>query len=197
MFLFLSLRDVLCGLLLCANLTERPKFGDLQGKLTSLTIHHQNRYMDCRWSGFFNQRTCICRMRWESMLKFGLLRPSVFQGRSCSAGWWSGSGLRGGRDAMWAKHDVFGAPLPPRHNLQPQLVSGLLVLTRLLPPRGESVFSRHVFTFCEVVWRVQTLSLKLSCRFVAMRWSASVMLTTPGRIAVCSTLFLPQPQTMD
>ncbi|KAM9716909.1 disintegrin and metalloproteinase domain-containing protein 11 isoform 1-T1 [Menidia menidia] len=41
-------QDVLCGLLLCTNLTERPSFGELQGKLTSLTIHHQNRYMDCR-----------------------------------------------------------------------------------------------------------------------------------------------------
>uniref|UniRef100_A0A8C6LAU7 ADAM metallopeptidase domain 11 n=1 Tax=Nothobranchius furzeri TaxID=105023 RepID=A0A8C6LAU7_NOTFU len=41
-------QDVLCGLLLCTNLTERPRFGELQGKLTSLTVHHQNRYMDCR-----------------------------------------------------------------------------------------------------------------------------------------------------
>ncbi|XP_054899070.1 disintegrin and metalloproteinase domain-containing protein 11 isoform X2 [Poeciliopsis prolifica] len=41
-------QDVLCGLLLCTNLTERPRFGELQGRLTSLTIHHQNRYMDCR-----------------------------------------------------------------------------------------------------------------------------------------------------
>uniref|UniRef100_A0A1A8FIR1 ADAM metallopeptidase domain 11 n=3 Tax=Nothobranchius korthausae TaxID=1143690 RepID=A0A1A8FIR1_9TELE len=40
-------QDVLCGLLLCTNLTERPRFGELQGKLTSLTVHHQNRYMDC------------------------------------------------------------------------------------------------------------------------------------------------------
>uniref|UniRef100_A0A8C4GKN9 ADAM metallopeptidase domain 11 n=1 Tax=Dicentrarchus labrax TaxID=13489 RepID=A0A8C4GKN9_DICLA len=41
-------QDVLCGLLLCTNLTARPRFGELQGKLISLTIHHQNRYMDCR-----------------------------------------------------------------------------------------------------------------------------------------------------
>lgn len=45
-----SLRDVLCGLLLCTNLTAKPSFGELQGKLTSLTIQHQNRYMDCRWA---------------------------------------------------------------------------------------------------------------------------------------------------
>lgn len=44
------LRDVLCGLLLCTNLTAKPSFGELQGKLTSLTIQHQNRYMDCRWA---------------------------------------------------------------------------------------------------------------------------------------------------
>ncbi|XP_077594819.1 disintegrin and metalloproteinase domain-containing protein 11-like [Stigmatopora nigra] len=41
-------QDVLCGLLLCTNVTEKPSFGELQGKLTGLTIHHQNRYMDCR-----------------------------------------------------------------------------------------------------------------------------------------------------
>uniref|UniRef100_A0A3P8TAP2 ADAM metallopeptidase domain 11 n=1 Tax=Amphiprion percula TaxID=161767 RepID=A0A3P8TAP2_AMPPE len=41
-------QDVLCGLLLCTNLTDRPRFGELQGKITSLTIHHQSRYLDCR-----------------------------------------------------------------------------------------------------------------------------------------------------
>lgn len=44
------IRDVLCGLLLCTNLTAKPRFGELQGKVTSLTIHHQNRYMDCRYT---------------------------------------------------------------------------------------------------------------------------------------------------
>lgn len=38
---------------------------------------------------------------------------------------------------MWAKHDVFGASLPPGPHLQPQLLPGLLVLAHLLPPRGE------------------------------------------------------------
>lgn len=52
-FSLVSIRDVLCGLLLCTNLTAKPRFGELQGKLTSLTIHHQNRYMDCRWGSFF------------------------------------------------------------------------------------------------------------------------------------------------
>ncbi|XP_056436202.1 disintegrin and metalloproteinase domain-containing protein 11-like isoform X2 [Gadus chalcogrammus] len=40
--------DVLCGFLFCANLTVKPKFGDLQGDVTSLTIYHQNKYLDCR-----------------------------------------------------------------------------------------------------------------------------------------------------
>lgn len=99
---------------------------------------------------------------------------------------------------MWAKHDVFGAPLPPRHNLQPQLVSGLLVLTHLLPPRRESVFFHDTFY---VLWsHVASSDFEfeiVSCRFVVMRSSVSAMLTTPGRIAVCSTPFLPQPQQMD
>ncbi|XP_066554662.1 disintegrin and metalloproteinase domain-containing protein 11 isoform X2 [Amia ocellicauda] len=41
-------QDVLCGFLLCANITEKPLFGDLEGEVTSLTIYHQNKYMDCR-----------------------------------------------------------------------------------------------------------------------------------------------------
>ncbi|XP_034049915.1 disintegrin and metalloproteinase domain-containing protein 11-like isoform X2 [Thalassophryne amazonica] len=41
-------QDVLCGLLLCTNVTATPRFGELQGALTSLTVHHQHRYMDCR-----------------------------------------------------------------------------------------------------------------------------------------------------
>ncbi|KAG9350111.1 hypothetical protein JZ751_026464, partial [Albula glossodonta] len=41
-------QDVLCGFLLCANMTAKPKFGDLQGEVTSLTIYHQNKYLDCR-----------------------------------------------------------------------------------------------------------------------------------------------------
>ncbi|KAM4624563.1 disintegrin and metalloproteinase domain-containing protein 11 [Polymixia lowei] len=41
-------QDVLCGFLLCTNLTSKPRFGELQGELTRLTISHQNRYLDCR-----------------------------------------------------------------------------------------------------------------------------------------------------
>lgn len=41
-------RDVLCGFLFCANMTMKPKFGDLQGEVTSFTLYHQNKYLDCR-----------------------------------------------------------------------------------------------------------------------------------------------------
>ncbi|KAM9837929.1 LOW QUALITY PROTEIN: disintegrin and metalloproteinase domain-containing protein 11 [Aulostomus maculatus] len=41
-------QDVLCGLLLCSNVTAKPRFGELQGKLTGLTVHHQGSYLDCR-----------------------------------------------------------------------------------------------------------------------------------------------------
>lgn len=47
-----SFRDVLCGFLFCANVTVKPKFGDLQGEVTSFTLYHQNKYLDCRW-GFW------------------------------------------------------------------------------------------------------------------------------------------------
>nr|XP_023691568.1 disintegrin and metalloproteinase domain-containing protein 11-like isoform X2 [Paramormyrops kingsleyae] len=41
-------QDVLCGLLLCSNMTVKPKVGEVQGEVTSLTIYHQNKYMACR-----------------------------------------------------------------------------------------------------------------------------------------------------
>uniref|UniRef100_A0A673Z9J8 ADAM metallopeptidase domain 11 n=1 Tax=Salmo trutta TaxID=8032 RepID=A0A673Z9J8_SALTR len=41
--------DVLCGFLFCANMTLKPKFGDLEGEVTSLTIYHQNKYLDCSY----------------------------------------------------------------------------------------------------------------------------------------------------
>uniref|UniRef100_A0A7N8XE80 Disintegrin and metalloproteinase domain-containing protein 11-like n=2 Tax=Mastacembelus armatus TaxID=205130 RepID=A0A7N8XE80_9TELE len=41
-------QDVLCGFLFCANMTMKPKFGDLQGEVTSFTLYHQNKYLDCR-----------------------------------------------------------------------------------------------------------------------------------------------------
>ncbi|XP_015217483.1 disintegrin and metalloproteinase domain-containing protein 11 isoform X2 [Lepisosteus oculatus] len=41
-------QDVLCGFLFCANATGKPRFGELSGEVTSLTIYHQNKYLDCR-----------------------------------------------------------------------------------------------------------------------------------------------------
>ncbi|MCJ8738088.1 hypothetical protein PDJAM_G00031680 [Pangasius djambal] len=40
--------DVLCGFLLCSNMTMKPRYGDLDGEITSLTIYHQNKYLDCQ-----------------------------------------------------------------------------------------------------------------------------------------------------
>lgn len=56
-----------------------------------------------------------------------------------SAGRWPGPGLRGGWDALWSKHDVFGSSLSPCPHFQPQHLPRLLLLTYLLPPWGESV----------------------------------------------------------
>ncbi|XP_028825407.1 disintegrin and metalloproteinase domain-containing protein 11 isoform X2 [Denticeps clupeoides] len=39
--------DVLCGFLLCSNLTAKPRYGELQGDVTSLTLYHKNKYLDC------------------------------------------------------------------------------------------------------------------------------------------------------
>ncbi|XP_059582887.1 disintegrin and metalloproteinase domain-containing protein 11 isoform X2 [Alligator mississippiensis] len=41
-------QDVLCGYLLCANITGTPRLGELSGDITTMTFYHQNRYIDCR-----------------------------------------------------------------------------------------------------------------------------------------------------
>ena len=97
--------------------------------------------------------------------KGDIMWPSDLQGRPCSAGWWFGSGLRGGRDPMWAQHDVFGASLPPRQHLQPQHLPGLLALAHLLPPRGESVTAaRRILSVClsDICGRTVVLLMRLN-----------------------------------
>ncbi|KAL8175699.1 UNVERIFIED_CONTAM: Disintegrin and metalloproteinase domain-containing protein 11 [Gekko kuhli] len=41
-------KDVLCGYLLCANVTGSPRVGELLGEITTMTFYHQKRYIDCR-----------------------------------------------------------------------------------------------------------------------------------------------------
>ncbi|XP_074834872.1 disintegrin and metalloproteinase domain-containing protein 11 isoform X1 [Carettochelys insculpta] len=43
-----SKQDVLCGSLLCTNLSGTPRLGELTGDVTATTFYHQNRYIDCR-----------------------------------------------------------------------------------------------------------------------------------------------------
>lgn len=59
------------------------------------------------------------------------------QGGPCRAGRRLGPGLCGRRDPVRSQHDVSGTPLPPRQHLQPELLSRLVVLQDLLPPRGQ------------------------------------------------------------
>ncbi|NXK47815.1 ADA11 protein, partial [Chauna torquata] len=42
-------QDVLCGFLLCANISGAPRLGELSGEIATMTFFHQNRYVDCRW----------------------------------------------------------------------------------------------------------------------------------------------------
>ena len=60
------------------------------------------------------------------------------QRRPRGAGGRVGPGLRGGRDAVRAQHDVSEPPLPGRQHLQPHALPRLLPLPHLLPPRGPS-----------------------------------------------------------
>ncbi|KAM9520791.1 disintegrin and metalloproteinase domain-containing protein 11 isoform 3-T3 [Guaruba guarouba] len=41
-------QDVLCGFLLCANISAPPRLGELSGEVATTTFFHQNRYVDCR-----------------------------------------------------------------------------------------------------------------------------------------------------
>ncbi|XP_053309543.1 disintegrin and metalloproteinase domain-containing protein 11 isoform X2 [Spea bombifrons] len=41
-------QDVLCGYLLCSNISGTPRIGELNGDITSMSFYHQNRYLDCR-----------------------------------------------------------------------------------------------------------------------------------------------------
>ncbi|XP_067412344.1 disintegrin and metalloproteinase domain-containing protein 11 [Emydura macquarii macquarii] len=43
-----SKQDVLCGYLLCTNISGQPRLGELGGEITTMTFYHQNRYIDCR-----------------------------------------------------------------------------------------------------------------------------------------------------
>ncbi|KAM4692031.1 disintegrin and metalloproteinase domain-containing protein 11 [Rhinophrynus dorsalis] len=43
-----SKQDVLCGYLLCSNITGMPRIGELNGDITTMSFYHQNRYLDCR-----------------------------------------------------------------------------------------------------------------------------------------------------
>lgn len=45
-------RDVLCGFLLCVNISGAPRLGDLGGDISSVTFYHQGKELDCRcWLG--------------------------------------------------------------------------------------------------------------------------------------------------
>lgn len=45
-------RDVLCGFLLCVNISGAPRLGDLGGDISSVTFYHQGKELDCRyWRG--------------------------------------------------------------------------------------------------------------------------------------------------
>ncbi|XP_027424063.1 disintegrin and metalloproteinase domain-containing protein 11 isoform X2 [Zalophus californianus] len=41
-------QDVLCGFLLCVNISGAPRMGDLGGDINSVTFYHQGKELDCR-----------------------------------------------------------------------------------------------------------------------------------------------------
>ncbi|NXW04258.1 ADA11 protein, partial [Fregetta grallaria] len=51
-------QDVLCGFLLCANISGAPRLGELSGEIATTTFFHQNRYVDCRWVPLPRGRGC-------------------------------------------------------------------------------------------------------------------------------------------
>lgn len=55
-------RDVLCGFLLCVNISGAPRLGDLGGDISSVTFYHQGKELDCRcWRGpWLGKGGCSC-----------------------------------------------------------------------------------------------------------------------------------------
>lgn len=95
-------RDVLCGFLLCANISGAPRLGELSGEIATMTFFHQNRYVDCRWVPPRAQG-------WGHPGARGSLHhplAALPQGRPRAAGGRLGPELRGGRDALRAQHAV-------------------------------------------------------------------------------------------
>lgn len=121
----------------------------------------------------------------------GLLRWNTVtllpQWRPCSVRRRHGLGLCGGRDSMWAKHDVFRPSLHTCHHLQSQHLPGFLILTHLLPPWGE--FTTVICIWIDgctvlIMWITVWTSPN---RLAVMRWSVSAIRITLGKTAACLT----------
>lgn len=70
-------RDVLCGFLLCVNISGAPRLGDLGGDISSVTFYHQGKELDCR----------CCRGPWLGKTKCdGDRRTGTEAGYSISPG---------------------------------------------------------------------------------------------------------------
>ncbi|KAB0401400.1 hypothetical protein E2I00_017314, partial [Balaenoptera physalus] len=78
-------QDVLCGFLLCVNISGAPRLGDLGGDISSVTFYHQGKELDCRGGhvqladgsdlsyvedgtacgpNMLNEGKCICQPDW-------------------------------------------------------------------------------------------------------------------------------------
>lgn len=78
-------RDVLCGFLLCVNISGAPRLGDLGGDISSVTFYHQGKELDCRcgWDHGWGRGGCSCVGGGEQGQRLAVPSP---QGRSCAAG---------------------------------------------------------------------------------------------------------------
>lgn len=82
-------RDVLCGFLLCVNISGAPRLGDLGGDISSVTFYHQGKELDCRcrlgpWLGQDRgeEGTTVTGTRGQGLR---LAVPSSLQGRPRAA----------------------------------------------------------------------------------------------------------------
>lgn len=189
-------RDVLCGFLLCVNISGAPRLGDLGGDISSVTFYHQGKELDCRCclgtmaGGGRDEVTTVMGTRGQGLR---LVIPPL-QGRPRAASRWLRPELCGGRHSLWAQHAVPGSPLSASLRLQLQHLPRKRRASDLLPSWGGCLEARESMLeeACTGTWPCLPMLPSPTCRFAATKGSVSVSQTGQAKTAVFTT-HCPRP----
>lgn len=67
---------MLCGFLLCVNISGAPRLGDLGGDINSVTFYHQGKELDCRCG----LRPCLGKGRFVAVVAVGARAEAGYNG---------------------------------------------------------------------------------------------------------------------